>query len=239
MHSHQTTAPDPRIGRLVHPPGQRLERHGHELAHITVVLTGRFGEAGDFGRRDLGPGEVVLRRSFDPHFNLIGSSGATVLVLPQDRQARSTFGRVRDPELLVRLAERNPVDALDCLDEQIEPLAPVDDHWSDLLASLLRDGWAGSLADWADEVGCRPETLSREFRKIYGCSPRQYRVAIRSRAALMRIRRSTDALAAIAADLGFADQSHMNRAVRELTGATPLAIRRRSGSGRPAASPWG
>jgi len=204
-----------------------MERHAHELAHITVVLSGTFGEAGDFGRQNLGPGDVVLRRSFDPHFNLMGSSGATVLVLPQDIPQQSAFGRIKDPDLLVKLAERDIVEALDCLEEQLEALSPAVDHWSDLLASLLRKGWVGSLARWADEVGCRPETVSREFGRVYGCSPRHYRVSIRSRAALARIKMSAESFAAIAADLGFSDQAHMNRAIRDLTGETPRAIRLR------------
>lgn len=110
----------------------------------------------------------MLRAVCDPHFNVMGSAGATVLILPKHKEATASFGRVRDPDLLVRLAERDPIEAAACLEEQLERLDPASEHWPDILARRLRSGWHGSLAEWADRVGCRPETVSRTFARVYG-----------------------------------------------------------------------
>jgi AraC-like DNA-binding protein len=48
---------------------------------------------------------------------------------------------------------------------------------------------------------------------------------LRVRAALERLAGGERQLARLAADLGFADQAHLTRAVRAETGATPSALR--------------
>ena len=48
---------------------------------------------------------------------------------------------------------------------------------------------------------------------------------LRARAALERLAEGEQNLARLAAELGFADQSHLCRVVRSETGATPAALR--------------
>jgi AraC-like DNA-binding protein len=49
---------------------------------------------------------------------------------------------------------------------------------------------------------------------------------LRARAALERLAGGQSDLASLAADLGFADQSHLCRVVRDGTGHAPSALRR-------------
>jgi AraC-like DNA-binding protein len=49
---------------------------------------------------------------------------------------------------------------------------------------------------------------------------------LRARAALERLAGGERDLARLAAELGFADQSHLTRVVRSETGRTPAALRR-------------
>jgi AraC-like DNA-binding protein len=82
-----------------------------------------------------------------------------------------------------------------------------------------------SLSAWADALGVARETASRGFSRAYNVPTRQFRLETRVRRAWLRIARSREPLVAIAQVTGFADQAHMTRAVRALTGTPPSAWR--------------
>ncbi len=79
-----------------------------------------------------------------------------------------------------------------------------------------------TLADLAAEVGLSRFQLLHGFRRETGLPPHAYRIVQRVLRARGMIRARVP-LAEIAAALGFADQSHMNRAFLRVTGATPGA----------------
>lgn len=70
-----------------------------------------------------------------------------------------------------------------------------------------------------DELVSRRQ-LERDFQRWIGTSPRHLSQVARLQAVSRRARRGST-LAAVAADAGFADQAHMSRVVRSLTGMTP------------------
>jgi AraC-like DNA-binding protein len=63
-------------------------------------------------------------------------------------------------------------------------------------------------------------TLARQFRQAYGTSPDRYRTLRRLALARARIERG-DALAGVAIETGFADQSHLTRQFKRTYGLTP------------------
>ena len=67
--------------------------------------------------------------------------------------------------------------------------------------------------------------LERDFQRWIGTSPRHLTQVARLQQVARRSRREPS-LAAIAADTGFADQAHMSRVVRGLTGMTPSVFLR-------------
>lgn len=77
----------------------------------------------------------------------------------------------------------------------------------------------------ARRVGCSPHHLSRAFAQLTGSGVSQYRNRIRVAEAVERISDGATDLAALACDLGFADQSHLTRTVRAHTGQPPSAWR--------------
>jgi AraC-like DNA-binding protein len=109
--------------------------------------------------------------------------------------------------------------------------APVQ-HWTGGLASALQNTPSLSLGRWADEMGMRPEALSRGFHREFGVSPKQFRLEARARRAWVEILRSPRTLTTIAQDFGFSDLAHLSRSVRSLTGYPPSAWRSRE-SGSP------
>jgi AraC-like DNA-binding protein len=97
---------------------------------------------------------------------------------------------------------------------------------------------ATDLTTLAAAVGWSPWHLSRMFRRATGCTLTTYRRRLRVRAALDELPDSRD-LAGLAARTGFADQSHMTRAIRAETNQTPAALARAlrtAGSGGSAPS---
>ena len=68
------------------------------------------------------------------------------------------------------------------------------------------------------------EAFSRAFRRRHGLSPQPFRALLRLNAA-RRLLRAGVAPAAVAADTGFADQSHLGRDFRRAFGVTPARYR--------------
>ncbi|GAB2627593.1 helix-turn-helix transcriptional regulator [Streptomyces capparidis] len=85
---------------------------------------------------------------------------------------------------------------------------------------------ATALFPLAALVGVSPYRLSRAFTRELGVSLTRYRNRVRVSAALDRLEAGETRLGVLAADLGFADQSHLTRTIRDHLGTTPTALRR-------------
>jgi AraC-like DNA-binding protein len=104
-------------------------------------------------------------------------------------------------------------------------------HASRLLADAAREALTADhpasrrLTTLAAHLAVSPTHLSRTFQHETGNSLTRYRNRLRVSRALDRIEAGEDNLAVLAADLGFADQAHFIRTVREHTGRTPRQLR--------------
>jgi AraC-like DNA-binding protein len=78
----------------------------------------------------------------------------------------------------------------------------------------------------ARDLAVSPHHLSRVFHAGTGHTIARHRIRLRARAALERLAGGEGDLAGLAAELGFADQSHLARVLRRETGRTPSALRR-------------
>ncbi|GHE69737.1 helix-turn-helix transcriptional regulator [Streptomyces capitiformicae] len=85
---------------------------------------------------------------------------------------------------------------------------------------------SNGLLPLAEVLGVSPYRLSRSFSRELGVSVTQYRNRVRIGRALDRLEEGENSLGALAADLGFADQAHMSRTIRQYLGRTPTALRR-------------
>jgi AraC-like DNA-binding protein len=103
-------------------------------------------------------------------------------------------------------------------------------------AEMLADPAAGLIA-LGRRVGCSPHHLSRVFSRLTGSSVTAYRNRLRVSQALERIASGEPDLAALAAELGFADHAHMARTIRAATGQTPSACRALLASGGQSSAP--
>jgi len=216
------------------PPGYALPRHQHAEAYATVLLRGAFEQCSYAGRMRIRAGDVLVQPTLDCHADRMLSAGLTVLRLPWPRE--EGCGGVHagcDVDLIARLAERDVAEASVALREQLagRPWSPaLSEDPADALAAALMAPEVVAIGDWAEEAGFARETMSRGFGRLFGVPPSRFRADWRARAAWLRITGGSEPLASIADLCGFADQAHMTRAVRRLTGAPPAAWRRGSHS---------
>lgn len=92
-------------------------------------------------------------------------------------------------------------------------------------AILADDPSSSTLMMLAAHLGVSPHYLSRTFSHHAGMSLTRYRNRIRVSRALQRLDDGESDLAGLAASLGFSDQSHLTRTLRQEVGRTPYRLR--------------
>jgi AraC-like DNA-binding protein len=204
-----------------------LGRHVHRRPYAALVLAGRYEEAGDTGRHRVGAGDIIFHEAFEAHLNRVPASGAEVLnlPLPVDFVVPSCVGRINDPDAIAARAEKDDCEAAALLLSSVEMQEPRYGDWPDDLAATLIGDASLSLSSWSEENGISAWSVSRGFAQIFGISPSGFRARVRAQQAWKAIQGSDDPLADIAAQYGFADQSHMTRDVKKITGRCPSAWR--------------
>ncbi|HUC28135.1 MAG TPA: helix-turn-helix domain-containing protein [Candidatus Acidoferrum sp.] len=100
-------------------------------------------------------------------------------------------------------------------------------RWFSRIKERLHEGFREPLriGDLAREAGIHPVHVARVFRRLEGRTPGEYQQRLQVRAACDLLRDPDWTLAAIAAECGFADQSHFTRAFRRLARTTPARFR--------------
>jgi AraC-like DNA-binding protein len=218
------------IGRFAHissgrerwDPYVRIPRHCHDHAYVALVLAGSYEESGSRGRFRVGPGDVLLHDAFDAHLDRFCGRGAQILNLLVDGFSPGFgMGHIADPDAIVRIAERDVAEAGAQLRAQLRPIQHIHTDWQDKLADDLLHDPGCHLDQWARDNDLAAATVSRGFRKVFGLTPAEFRSEARARRALAMIATTPEPLAVIAITAGFADQAHMCRAIRALTGAPP------------------
>jgi AraC-like DNA-binding protein len=107
---------------------------------------------------------------------------------------------------------------------------PATAHARRVLVAGAREALAAepqlSLPQLARALAVSPHHLSRTFSSTTGTTISRHRVRLRVRAAMERLADGECDLARLAAAVGFADQSHLCRALKSETHRTPSALRR-------------
>lgn len=206
-------------------PWSRFARHHHTYPYAALVIRGSCHEAGDRGRFRAETGDVLFHTSFDAHGDDIGSRGAAFINFPLEAALPGWFGRLEDPDAVIRAHERDPAEAIECLHEQFRPVDSAYRDWPDLLARDIAAKPGLIFHQWADAHGLNPASVSRGFRQAYGVSPKRFRLERNASTAARRLLETRDTLSDIAAACGFADQAHMTRAICAIFGMTPRRLR--------------
>jgi len=223
-----------------------------ELPYLAVVLEGALVKS--FPRRalDLGCASAVAIPLGATHGARFGSEGARILIV-RPRSASDPvagcFDRIAELRgreltwLAWRLAgELRAEDtaaplaaegfALELLAATTRETRAQRTHarppaWLRSAEELLRARLADriGLAELAETVGVHPAYLARAFRAHYGLSVGEYGRRLRLAWAAAELARGEAPLAEVAANAGFADQSHFTRVFRRHVGITPARYR--------------
>ena len=198
---------------------------------LLLLVDGQIELSSYRGRERLERGAFAIRPTFDCRALQAGPGGAAWLQLPwhADRSLGGTYAVDNIDRLLLRAGHdlANTLAEVEAIVAHTPSRAPMRLHWvDDLKDAILADPHL-SISDWARVHRVSREGAARAFRTAYAVSPARFRLELRARRAWVRIVSGGDSLSLIALETGFADQSHMTRAVGWLTGRPPSAWRRK------------
>lgn len=203
-----------------------VPRHRHASAYAALVLSGGYEECGSRGRFRVGPGDVLLHGAFDSHLDRFENRETVILDLKLPRRVPFALGSIPDVDEVVRLAEKDAAAAGGYVYERIVEKKAAPRDWRDALADLLLANPNARLDAWAEQNKLSAAALSRGFGRAFGITAAAFRAEARAHRAYALIAETAMPLSTVAVEAGFADQSHMTRAVKALTGAAPQFWRR-------------
>lgn len=240
------------VNRLVHTQARALPSHAHQAGFVSLMLQGEYHETAGFTHFGYQPFSCIYHPPGMDHRDQIGESGVTLLTLefkPElfDAMDFATvnlrpiidLSGTRPAWALMDLYQRissHPVNDLD-IESRAVALAFSIVKFSTRVPRDLRSLQRAreyihahfsenlTLAQVARAAGVHPVYLGQIFRQEFGETLGEYLNRIRARAAAAMLVNSRLPLSAIAADMGFYDQSHFTRVFRQLTGVTPGTFR--------------
>ena len=92
------------------------------------------------------------------------------------------------------------------------------------VALLARGGDVGQMRKVARALGISERSLHRDLTRWSGLAPKSLARILRMQRTLGAIRSGCTPIALIASHMGYADQAHMTRELKALTGFTPREI---------------
>jgi AraC family transcriptional regulator len=223
-----------------YPGGFTAEAHTHERAFLCFVLHGRYTESYGSGQRECGPFGAVFHPPGETHADRFHSPVACFNIelaspIGCDRvpAAALTPGSVV-PFLAARLYvafRRRDTAGLALTEELVLELEATSfrrfgasrrpPSWlPQVIERLSSSGGTTSIRSLAADLGLHPVYLARAFRRHLGCSPAEYQRRIRLSRASAHLTSSASA-SRVAAEAGFADQSHFHRMFTRTVGLSP------------------
>lgn len=198
-----------------------LPVHFHDEDQLTFVLSGQRRFIIDNELLHVTPGQGVHIPARTPHRSLSeslevvciniytppGAYAASDVISGLARHWRRT-GRISWPDLTI-IAEDHRCFAATI----VEPVGRVDS------SAPWEAPWE-TVSQMAQRTGMSREGFSRQFRRRHGVPPHAFWLLEKLNDA-RRLLRAGDPIAAVAAETGFSDQSHLGRCFRRAFGVTP------------------
>jgi AraC family transcriptional regulator len=237
----------------VYSPGTQIRRHVHPRSYFSILLQGGYRETYRGGVRECGPASAVLHPPGEVHSDqFLGGGGRIFRFEIIDDTEDSCLGRQICAREELRsgrvrcLAARLYCESLNS--DSFSPLAAESlaleiiheasvnsdkqDHfpkpsWLAQAVELLHETLPDNLTveRIATMVGVHPVHLARVFRRRYGCSVGEYARNWRVEVVSRQLATSARPIAEVAAAAGFADQSHLCRTFKKISGLTPNQYR--------------
>ncbi len=240
----------PAMGFLaIRPPRCEIPSHRHDFAGLSLYLAGNCidrGETGDIGIN--GPA-AVFHAPGTAHAGVVGLVGVEVVgidfdprwitaggcEMPADGRRFWTGGPVAGAARALALSwvsAEHPSQLVDTTLEFVRralalPAQGSPPTWLLRIRDqvLFSEPDAGEVRRLIRKLGLNAAWVAETYRAEFGEGIRDTLRRRRIENAAVMLRSTASPIAQIAAENGFCDQSHMNRAFRTLLGRTPTAIR--------------
>lgn len=234
-------------------PEHEVLRHSHSDGHFLLLLDGLYLSSARDMPEICGEPALVCNPPGTTHRDCFrGLSGRFLTVsvpqaewdqVPMARKLHERATRLGNRALMAGYRLRRELQAWDSasalavesetqllLSEALLELRLADESrppWLLRAREQLHDAGGGTpgLTELAAQADLHPVYFSRAFRQHYGCSPGEYLRRIRLERASGLLRHSRLPLAEVAAQCGYFDQSHFNRAFLRNYRLTPGAFR--------------
>jgi AraC family transcriptional regulator len=243
---------------VVHTRRTSVPTHSHELGHFQLLIVGSYAETIGSRRMTPAPMSISWHRPGMTHRDEIGVGGSRFFMIEMRPEAIARFEEIAKlpadfcvrGDRLVSMAGRlyhefghwdlgSELVAEGIALEMLAALARTSHgaenrppHWLrrvvDKIDAEFVDGVASE--DLAREAGVHPVHLAASFRKHFGetVGERVQRKRVELAARLLTSTADMP-IADVAAETGFADQSHLTRTFKKITGRTPGEYRRAFG----------
>ena len=227
--------------------GSHIARHLHDLPYVSVVLGGHYTEVQDSETRCCSPATVLFHPAGECHADHFHRAAAC-LNIELERPlsaALETHGFPTRERFVMNSSSAAPLRSLGDRGEGFDLTAisamlmlavPENLRSRDRMPRWMRDALASIRKDvrvttgaLAVAAGVHPTYLAQAFVKYVGATPRTLRGQTPFPGRRPKPSASSAPLADIAADCGFADQSHLAREFRRFAAMTPAEYRRHFG----------
>jgi AraC family transcriptional regulator len=245
------------VVETLYQPQQRLARHSHENAFVSIALHGNYQEHSDSKTWECGTGAVIFHAPGESHADRFYEAGGHVLnlelfphfVKTLDEQGMRTANRIQlQSQYLLQLGLRLQSEihrkqtawelateglAMELIAELMRQresrASQTSPDWLGQVRDLLHEDFRKhlTLKDLAKSVDVHPVHLARAFRKRHHCCIGDYVRRLRVESACGELSSSRLPIVEVAARNGFADQSHLSRVIKRYTGLSPHEFRQR------------
>jgi AraC family transcriptional regulator len=242
------------LSEVRHSTAKAVAMHEHEAPYVSLLLEGEYRERGaDFGIR-YEPYTLVFHSAATLHEDeMLGPCRFfAVNLLPRWEHVLAQLGgspahvfelHGGDPIWLALRLYREFLGRTDSSGESVEALVyelcahvaahasddPHEPAWLAQIDSAICERFRDpiDIAAMALQAGIHPAHLCRAYRRFRGRTITDALLGARAQHVARRLGESEEPLSVIACDAGFADQSHMTRVFKRLTGSPPGEHRRK------------
>ncbi len=234
------------------PANVSLRGHGHDVPHLFFLLEGAYREKNGIRHREISrntlrssPAGDVHDLTFEMHSRclLVQIQGDLVAVPPKMLSQRLYTAGPRIEQLVAELysvlfsnIDPSPLEleslileltvATRLTGKRRTSAPPV---WLVQIKEQLRDSpkYPPGTAELAKNAGYHPVYIARHFRRHYGMGLGEYARFARAEYARDKLLCSDLSISQVALDAGYADHSHLCRAMNKLLATTPKHLRKR------------
>ena len=237
-----------------HERPRAIELHQHALPYFCFLMEGAYTETHDGATIEYEPFSIAFHPASFVHSDEILAPGATFFAIELEEAWQQRIGRhfdvsawrfeLQHGETVWLAVQLLSAFLHDRLDEGVDSDAIVSEMlgtalrmverdrperaWVSDVKRMLRDRFAERilLDDIAERIGLHPASLARGFRLDEGVTIGEYLSRMRIQQACRLMSKHDGSLADVATACGFADQSHLTRTFKSITGMPPGAFRK-------------